>query len=88
MRKLTREQREALKAVYDRRPMYVGFYVNHPKELLYPCIGTGAEQAVRATCRRASYREFRRTVQYGSGCIMVPWCGMWLGIEPDGYTHS
>lgn len=22
------------------------------------------------------------------GCIMVPWCGMWLGVEPDGYTHS
>jgi len=22
------------------------------------------------------------------GCVMVPWCGMWLGIEPDGHTHS
>jgi len=22
------------------------------------------------------------------GCIMVPWCGMWLGIEPDGWTHG
>lgn len=20
--------------------------------------------------------------------LMVQWCGMWLGIEPDGYTHS
>ena len=35
-----------------------------------------------------TYREFRETVRLGSGCIMVPWCGMWLGIEPDGYTHS
>ena len=38
-----------------------------------------------------SYLEFRRTVQpeIGSfGCIMVPWCGMWLGIEKDGHTHS
>ena len=35
-----------------------------------------------------AYREFRRTVQPGPGCIMVPYCGMWLGIEPDGYTHS
>lgn len=35
-----------------------------------------------------SYREFRRTVQGGPGCIMVKWAGMWLGIEPDGYTHS
>lgn len=21
-------------------------------------------------------------------CIMIKWCGMWIGIEPDGYTHS
>lgn len=35
-----------------------------------------------------SYRAFRRTVQPGPGCIMVPFAGMWLGIEPDGYTHS
>jgi len=34
------------------------------------------------------YREFRKTVQPGPGCIMVQWSGMWLGIEPDGYTHS
>ncbi|MGY3278145.1 hypothetical protein [Bradyrhizobium sp. S3.7.6] len=34
------------------------------------------------------YRAFRRTVQPGYDCIMVHWCGMWLGIEPDGYTHS
>ena len=37
-----------------------------------------------------AYRAFRRTCQvvYHMGCIMVPWRGMWLGIEPDGYTHS
>lgn len=35
-----------------------------------------------------SYRDFRWTVRYGSGCIMVPFANMWLGIEPDGYTHS
>lgn len=34
------------------------------------------------------YRAFRRTVQPGPGCIMVPFAGMWLGIEPDGDTHS
>ena len=34
------------------------------------------------------YLAFRRTVQPGWGCAMVQWCGMWLGIEPDGYTHS
>jgi hypothetical protein len=35
-----------------------------------------------------TYRQFRATVQHGPGCAMVQWCGMWLGIEPDGYTHS
>lgn len=35
-----------------------------------------------------TYRAFRRTVQPGPGCVMVPFAGMWLGIEPDGYTHS
>ena len=37
-----------------------------------------------------SYLAFRRTA-YNDGimnCVMVPWCGMWLGIETDGYTHS
>lgn len=35
-----------------------------------------------------TYRAFRRTVQPGPDCIMVPFAGMWLGIERDGYTHS
>jgi hypothetical protein len=35
-----------------------------------------------------TYREFRKTVQPGWECVMVKWCGMWLGIETDGYTHS
>ena len=38
--------------------------------------------------RAISYREFRNKVEQGSGCIMVQWFGMWLGIETDGYTHS
>ncbi len=38
--------------------------------------------------RAISYREFRRMVEIGCSCIMVSWCGMWLGIEPDGHTHS
>jgi hypothetical protein len=38
-----------------------------------------------------TYVEFRRTIEqpYGAdGPIMVAWCGMWLGIEIDGYCHS
>ena len=35
-----------------------------------------------------TYLQFRRTVKRGYDCLMVRWCGMWLGIEADGYTHS
>jgi hypothetical protein len=37
-----------------------------------------------------TYRQFRRTVTPAIGlpCAMVFWCGMWLGIEADGYTHA
>lgn len=35
-----------------------------------------------------TYRQFRKTVSEGYDCLMVQWCGMWLGIESDGYTHS
>lgn len=35
-----------------------------------------------------TYREFRRRVVFCSDYVMIPWCGMWLGIELDGYTHS
>lgn len=58
MIKLTRPQRVALKAVYDRKVM------------------------------ARTYRQFRKEVRPGPNCIMIPWCNMWLGIEPDGYTHS
>jgi hypothetical protein len=34
------------------------------------------------------WRRFRRRVHPGPGCVMIEWRGMWLGIEPDGYTHS
>ena len=69
---LTRQQRVALKAVFDRGPDWFG--------KSYP----------------ASYRAFRKQVEAaswwrsggGPACVMVPAAGMWLGIEPDGYTHS
>lgn len=37
-----------------------------------------------------SYRQLRRTVRpelFGSA-VMVHWAKMWVGIEPDGYTHT
>jgi len=35
-----------------------------------------------------SYLQFRRSIKRGYDCLMVEWCGMWIGIEKDGYTHS
>ena len=40
--------------------------------------------------QRMTYRQFRRTIRpgFGGDYIMVPFCGMQVGIEQDGYTHS
>ena len=43
---------------------------------------------VTAAGPQKTYREFRKEVQPGWDCVMVPFAGMWLGIEKDGYTHS
>lgn len=67
---LTREQRVALKQVYDRGPI-------RPSLVGPNWTGPGL-----------TYRQFRRNARPGFDCLMVPWCGMWLGIETDGYTHS
>jgi hypothetical protein len=37
-----------------------------------------------------TFLAFRRTAVplFGDDCVLVEWCGMWLGIETDGYCHS
>jgi len=38
-----------------------------------------------------TYRQFRKTAEATFGmdaAVVVPWCGMWLAIETDGYVHS
>lgn len=39
-----------------------------------------------------SFLQFRRRAmwEFGRGpkALLVNWCGMVVGIEPDGYTHS
>ena len=35
-----------------------------------------------------SYLMFRRRVRPSLGTLMVHWCGMWVGIEPDGHRHT
>ena len=52
------------------------------------------EALYRLFCRdpdgSQSFLEFRRRdiPSLIGDYYMIPWCGMWLGIEPDGYTHS
>ena len=50
------------------------------------------EAESRYTVDMPTYLQFRRTAQMASydNCVMVPipHINMWLGIEPDGYTHS
>lgn len=84
---LTKAQRQALKRVYmrvlhDRRQSDAYKLAEH----------TNANNLNRvAFPRLPTYREFRKTVQPSFGCddcVMVPFAGMWLGIERDGYTHS
>jgi hypothetical protein len=37
-----------------------------------------------------TYLQFRRSAMpmFLDPAIVVKWCGMYLAIEPDGYTHS
>jgi len=38
-----------------------------------------------------SYLQFRRRVVPAIGgdyVMLLPWCGMWLGVETNGYSHS
>lgn len=50
---------------------------------IYEKVGPGHE-------RRITYREFRRHViiSHTMNCAMIEWSGMWVGIEPDGHTHT
>ncbi len=79
---LTTAQRTALKTVYDRQPLF-----NQDASLGFESVPAAAIPIKQS---RMTYRQFRRTIQpeICGPAIMVPWCGMWLGIERDGYTHS
>jgi len=53
------------------------------------------QQALLALWKRTSgttlypsFIRFRRNAYWSFGVLLVPWCGMYVGIEPDGYTHT
>lgn len=77
---LTRAQRVALFKVFQRD---------------YPSwVSPGKRRTAGGTLTPVTtwrWRQFRESVKPsfdGSGCVMLPWKGMWLGIELDGYVHS
>ena len=73
MNKLSPQQRMALKMVYNRSPVYGPGNRSYSKD----------PDAVAK-----SYLTFRRSATLTRECLVVPWCGMFLAIEADGYTHS
>ena len=77
---LTPQQHDALKKIHARGPLVWDsanrFLVTPPDNF------TGTPLTVE------SLEEALRPMMCGDGCALLPWQGMWLGIEPDGYTHS
>ena len=109
MKPTTRQQRIALKKVFDRRRLYPGGKTSddlvyaagwrfeqdtiHGWTWKHPNLSVmyrDSESIVSdfSMAQPIKYLHFRRTVKQGWDCLMVPWAGMWLGIERDGYTHS
>jgi hypothetical protein len=82
MVKTTRLQREAIFRVFQRD--FPRWLSPGKRAIMWP--GSGRDSIVKVPT--IQYRRFRKRVQPGPGCVMLPWSGMWLGIEPDGYTHS
>ncbi len=81
MVKLTKAQRQALFRVFQRD--FPGWHT--------PTCRVETRTGRHVKVSSIKYRRFRRQVTPyfdGSGCVMVPFHSMWLGIEVDGYTHS
>jgi hypothetical protein len=83
--RLTRAQREALLRVFVRTVEDLDVF----RLERHRAVNSVRDPKVRLTPElKVMYRKFRRTVQPGPDCVMVKFAGMWLGIEPDGHTHS
>ena len=79
MVRTTRAQREALFKVFQRDfPSFVSPGKRLRTGQLMPA----------PTIQYRRFRKLARPLFGDDGCIMLPWHGMWLGIEKDGYTHS
>jgi hypothetical protein len=87
---ITKEQRKALKRIFDRDPLY-DLMSYKPDKMTVWCNRRWNEEAANMGYKPKTYRQFRKTAMPTFGCdgaIVAPWCGMFLCIERDGYTHS
>ena len=85
---ITRKQREALFRVFQRDwPSHITPFLRWSGGKCKHC----GKYSGTLDMASIPYKRFRRTVVAypdSSGCVMIPWHGMMLGIETDGYTHS
>lgn len=77
--KITVAQTIALHEVYSRAPLYA--YLSNSKWMTTTVNPVSGEPPI-------TFRYFIEITQMMGDIVMVPWAGMWLGIETDGYTHS
>ncbi len=83
MVKTTRKQREALFRVFQRD--FPG-WVSPGWRKSIPCV-----PGLLVRVPTVQWRRFRKQVtgyMDKSGCVMIPWRGMWVGVETDGHTHT
>jgi hypothetical protein len=67
-----------------------------PIDRLLPPLTDEQRRALQGLYQRSpdgagSLAEFLCRVQVeicGRGAVGLAWCGMYIGVEPDGYTHS
>jgi hypothetical protein len=74
--------------------LMLGITPNDEKDRMMKAITKAQRKAIKRKFDQnpdgaTSYRQFRKRAVHGFiDCLMLEWCGMWLGIESDGYTHS
>ncbi len=75
---ITPQQHEKLFDIFQRQPS--------------TCSTCGQSKPVKLVERNhytnETFHEFLGRAAHGYDCVMIEWCGMWLGIEKDGYAHS
>lgn len=86
---ITRAQREALFRVFQRDfPSWITPTTRHDGTYCRHCKRWSGDPTI-VKVPSLQWRRFRKSVGYYDGrCVVLPWKGMVLGIETDGYVHS